>query len=74
MTKQWSPQATREMMSEVRKIMNLPSKGGKLQLGRKFQDFFGYQDIYSDATAREWLENPRNLLLAELYVAELLAR
>ena len=72
--RQWSVQGTREIMSELRQIMNLPKKGGIIELGQEFQDFFGYQKIYSDQESHDWLQNPKNLLLAELYVAELLAR
>ena len=71
---EWSPATTKRMVSEVKKIMNLPERGGKIKYRQKFQDFFGYQDIYSDEEARKWLQYPKNLLLAELFVAELLAR
>lgn len=39
-----------------------------------FQDFFGYRRLYSDGSDEEWLKNPKNLLLLELYNAERLAR
>lgn len=38
-------------------------------------DFFGLYNLANDSLAREWLyDNPKNLLLAELYIAELAAR
>ena len=65
---------TRAMMAEIRGIMSSADKRGFVRSSGGFQDFFGYQKIYSDEAAREWLGDPKNLLLAELYVAEQLAR
>ena len=64
----------RNMMALVRKRMNLPNWEGYVRVGKQYQDFFGLLDIYSDEDAREWLRDSKNLLLAELYIAELLAR
>ena len=63
-----------DMMRVVKKLMSSADEGGIVRSSKGFQDFFGYQKIYTDEAAREWLQEPRNLLLAELYVAEQLAR
>lgn len=66
----------RVTMTEVCSRMQLPDAVmGAVRRYGGFQDFFGYVDKATDAEARAWLEDdPRNLLLAELYVAERLAR
>lgn len=68
----------REMITTVKRAMNLPD-GDKLiprvSRGNKYyHDFFGFLGCCSDEEMGEWLREPKNLLLAELYVAELLAR
>ena len=69
-----SVKEARRMMAEVRQLMNDPIKGGRIKRRQEMQDFFDFQEVYSDEEAHQWLKEPRNLLLAELYVAELLAR
>lgn len=65
-----------EMMAQVVSLMSSPNiEMDIVSPNSGFHDFFGYLKITTDDMAREWLrENPKNLLLAELYVAELLAR
>lgn len=65
---------SRKMMSHIKKIMRSVDEEGLVQDGQYFQDFFGYLKLASDEDAREWLKDPKNLLLAELYVAESIAR
>ncbi len=39
-----------------------------------FQDFFGYRRLFQGGRDDEWLRDPKNLLLLELYIAERIAR
>ena len=39
-----------------------------------FQDFFGYRRLFQGGGDDEWLRDPKNLLLLELYIAERIAR
>ena len=61
---------------EAAKMMSTPLiVVGDIKKNNGFQDFFGFLKMSSDEKAREWMRaDPRNLLLAELYIAERLAR
>lgn len=63
-----------QMMYEVTSIMSSTDERGIVTKGKYFQDFFGFLKITTDDMAREWLSKPKNLLLAELFVAERIAR
>lgn len=67
-----------EMINVAKQAMSLPT-GDRFSPrasgdNKYFQDFFGFLGLCSDETAEEWMREPKNLLLVELYVAELLAR
>ncbi|MBR3055884.1 RNA-directed DNA polymerase [Candidatus Saccharibacteria bacterium] len=66
----------RKMMERALKTMSEMGKPAFEALKNDgYQDFFGYLRINSDEEASEWLrKDGRNLLLAELYIAERLAR
>lgn len=73
--------AERAKLAEVKQIVYLMKKIMKsanekvtVRESSEFQDFFGYIGIETDEEEREWMSEPKNLLLLELYVAELLAR
>lgn len=63
----------KKLNAKAAKLMNYPEEATKEAIGDDgFQDFFGYRDLYEDD--KDWLRNPKNLLLLELYVAERIAR
>ena len=64
----------RELATDMRRAMNNPDSNLVTKGGRGFQDFFGFMKLATDEDAREWMKNPKNLLLLELFVAEKLAR
>lgn len=73
--------AERAKLAEVKQIVYLMKKIMKsanekvtVRESSEFQDFFGYIGIETDEEERGWMSEPKNLLLLELYVAELLAR
>lgn len=70
----WGPEDGRKMMSFAKELMNLPYWNLVPSQNKHFSDFFGLVRFASNEAGREWLREPKNLLLAELYVAELLAR
>lgn len=66
----------RKMMTQATRAMSEADDAAiEIALNGGYQDFFNYLELYSDEEAREWMrEDPRNLLLVELYIAERLAR
>ena len=66
----------RKMTAAAVKSMNLADEAAMNEIRNgNYQDFFNFLGLYSDEAAREWMrEDPKNLLLAELYIAERLAR
>ena len=64
----------RKQMATLRLAIQSPEIAANIELNKVYQDLFGFLKIEEDEEAREWLREPRNMLLAELYVAELLAR
>ena len=65
-------------IKQVLCLMKMVMRSAKMKVtvrdSKGFQDLFGFLKIETDEEEREWLRNPKNLLLLELYVAELLAR
>ena len=64
----------RQVVSEMRKTMKSSKGEASVRKSKAFQDFFGFMEIEIDEEEREWMGEPKNLLLLELYVAELIAR
>ncbi len=65
----------RKMMAKAVKLMNCAEEEGpEVMKSDWFQDFFGYREMCSDEDSREWMKQPKNLLLVELYIAERIAR
>ncbi len=63
----------RKMNAKAIRLMKNPEEGiSEITKSDEFQDFFGYRDLYEDD--KEWLKEPKNLLLMELYIAERIAR
>lgn len=65
---------TEQTIQAMKKIMKTAGIKRSTQKSKGFQDFFGFMNLTTDEEEREWLKEPKNLLLLELYVAELLAR
>jgi len=64
----------REQMMLLRKAMRDASEKANFEPEQAYQDFFGFLKVETDTEEKEWLRNPKNMLLMELYIAELLAR
>lgn len=64
----------RKKISMLRKTVQESDMKYYIKAGKVYQDFFGFMKIESDNEIKEWMSNPKNMLLLELYVAELLAR
>ena len=63
----------RRLNAEAIKLMGRAEEEvPKIKSNKEFQDFFGYCSLYEDD--EDWLKNPKNLLLMELFVAEKIAR
>lgn len=65
---------TQQTIYAMKKIMKSASVKVTTRKSKGFQDFFGYMGIETEEEEVEWMQEPRNLLLLELYIAELLAR
>lgn len=65
---------TQQIIYAMKKIMKSASVKATTRKSKGFQDFFGYMGIETEEEEVEWMQEPRNLLLLELYIAELLAR
>ena len=64
----------RNMLALMRRMMKSSKVKAKTKPSRVFQDLFGFMDIMTDEEASQWLKDPANILLVELYVAEQIAR
>lgn len=64
----------RNKMSAMRKAIQQSDVPANIEFHKVYQDLFGFLQMEDDEDIREWLSEPKNLLLVELYVAELLAR
>ena len=64
----------KEKMMVMRRAMQLAEIPANIQVGKAYQDLFRFLEMEDEAEMRQWLREPRNLLLVELYIAELLAR
>jgi len=63
----------RRLNAEAIKLMGRAEEEvPEIKNSKEFQDFFGYCSLYEDD--EDWLKNPKNLLLMELFVAEKIAR
>ena len=64
----------RQTIYAMKKIMKSANVKATTRESKGFQDFFGYIGLETEEEELEWVREPRNLLLLELYIAELLAR
>lgn len=64
----------REKLKVMRRAIQLAEIPVQMQVGKEFQDLFGFIKIEDEEEVRDWLREPKNLLLVELYIAERLAR
>ena len=65
---------TRRTINEMKTIIKSAHKRRDARRSRWFQDFFNFLELATDEEEREWMGEPKNMLLLELYTAELVAR
>ena len=67
-------QDLKRMLALLRRTMKSSKVKADTKPYKSFQDLFGFMKIMNDEEVSEWLKDPANMLLVELYVAEQIAR
>lgn len=64
----------RKQMTHLRNAISESDIAMNIEEHQIYHDFFGFLKNETDVETKEWLKNPKNMLLMELYISELLAR